>query len=55
MSGSDFWIRYFDSFEGTGSNQGSSSALALALLLPTFVLWVLWRSVAWLVRLFVRR
>ena len=55
MSRSDFWNRYFDSFEGTGSNEGSSSALMLTLLLPTFVLWVLWHAIAFLVRLFVRR
>jgi len=55
MSGSDFWVRYFDSFDGTGSSQGSSSALALALLLPTFVLWVAWHALAWIVRLLTRR
>lgn len=55
MAGSDFWIKYFDSFEGTGSDQGSSSALALALLLPTFVLWVGWHTVTWIVRLLTRR
>jgi hypothetical protein len=55
MSGSNFWSRYFDSFEGTGSNQGGSSALALALFLPTLVMWVAWHTVAWIVRLVTRR
>ncbi|WP_454130263.1 hypothetical protein [Microbacterium aurum] len=54
MSGQGFWDRYFDSFEGTGSSQGSSAALMLALLIPTFVLWSLWHIVAWVVRLFRR-
>ncbi len=47
-----FWERYFDSFETKDrESEGGMAALSLALLIPTFILWVLWHLVAWIVRL----